>query len=383
MSVASTLERPAPIGEAPPPEPPIGILAEITHRCPLQCPYCSNPVELERPADELSADEWARVFREAAAMGALQVHVSGGEPLARRDAVEIVAAARDAGLYVNLITAAVTLTPERADALLAAGVDHVQVSLQDAEAEGCGRITGSPKAFERKLEAMRLVRERGVPLTLNAVVHRHNLDRVGAMIGVALEAGAGRIEIANTQYYGWALSNRAALMPTREQVERATETVEAARGRVAGRLQIDYVAPDYHAVLPKPCMGGWGREFLVVTPSGRVMPCHAAGSIPGLAFDTVRERPLADIWAASDAFQRFRGTGWMKDPCRACDRREEDWGGCRCQAMLIAGDPAAADPVCPLSPHHGLLRAKLDEALAVAARERTGPATEFRYRRYA
>ena len=347
-------------------EAPIGLLAEITHRCPLQCPYCSNPVELERPAGELTAGEWSRVFGEAAAMGVLQLHVSGGEPLARADAAEIVAGARAAGLYVNLITAAVTLTPERADALVAAGTDHVQISLQDADEAGCARITASPKAYSRKIEAAGLFAARGVPITLNAVVHRLNLDRVDRMIEVAMEIGASRIEIAHAQYYGWALRNRAALMPTRAQVDRATAIVEEAGERLAGRLAIDYVAPDYHAVLPKPCMGGWGREFLVVTPSGAVMPCHAAASIPGLRFESVRERGLAEIWRASDAFERYRGTAWMRDPCRSCDRREEDWGGCRCQALMMTGDAANADPVCALSPHHGALRAALDRALAEA-----------------
>ena len=368
---------PAPAPAAAP-EPPIGLLAEITHRCPLQCPYCSNPLELARPKAELGTEEWARVFAEAAAMGVLQLHVSGGEPLARPDAPRIVRAAREAGLYVNLITAAVTLDAARADALLEAGTDHVQISLQDAEAEGCARITGSARAFDRKLEAARLVVERGMPLTLNAVVHRLNLDRVERMIELALELGAGRIEIAHAQYYGWALRNRGALMPTRAQVAHATEVVEAARERLAGRLAIDYVAPDYHAVLPKPCMGGWGREFLVVAPDGAVLPCHAAATIPGMRFDSVRDRGLAEIWRGSEAFERHRGTGWMREPCRSCDRREEDWGGCRCQALLLTGDAANADPVCALSPHHAALRAELDAALSAAEAD----APPLAYRRY-
>ena len=382
MSDASTLERPASPTESPA-EPPIGLLAEITHRCPLQCPYCSNPVALEAPADELTLAEWSRCFDEAAALGILQLHVSGGEPLVRADAPEIVRAARKAGLYTNLITAAVNLSPARADALAEAGVDHVQVSLQDAEPAGCARITGAPKAFDRKLAAMRLVRERDIPLTLNAVVHRHNLGSVARMIDLAIEVGAHRIEIANTQYYGWALRNRSALMPTPEQVAEAGEVVERARTRLEGRLLIDYVAPDYHAVAPKPCMGGWGREFLVVAPGGAVMPCHAAASIPNLDFASVRERPLADIWHHSDAFERFRGTGWMRDPCRSCTHREEDWGGCRCQALMLTGDARNADPACALSPHHTRLRAELDGAVAAAIAEREGnEPTPFVYRRY-
>lgn len=373
MSDASTLERTdGAAGEAP---ILLGLLAEVTHRCPLQCPYCSNPVALDAPADELDAEEWARVFREAAALGALQLHLSGGEPLARRDIVEIVAAARAADLYINLITAAVNLTPARADALIAAGVDHVQISLQDATSEGCGRITNMRGAFEKKVAACGMVRERGVPLTLNAVVHRHNLGNVQRMIDLAVEVGAQRLEIANTQYYGWALANRGALMPSREQVERAGEVVDAAREELRGTLSIDYVAPDYYARYPKPCMGGWGREFLAVTPTGAVMPCHAAASIPDLRFESVRERSLADIWCRSDAFNRFRGTDWMREPCRSCDRREVDFGGCRCQAMMMTGAAENTDPVCALSPH----RIAIEQALADA---QSAPDTPFQWRRY-
>jgi len=375
MSDASTLERHS--GNAPESDTPLllGLLAEVTHRCPLQCPYCSNPVALERPKGELTAGEWGRVFREAAGLGALQLHLSGGEPLARPDIVDIVREARAADLYINLITAAVTLTPQRADALVEAGVDHVQVSLQDATAEGCGEITNMKGAYAKKVEACRLVTERGLPLTLNAVVHRRNLENVPLMIERALELGAHRLEIANTQYYGWALANRAALMPRPDQVERAGEVVEAARERLRGRLMIDYVAPDYYARYPKPCMGGWGREFLAVTPSGDVLPCHAAASIPELTFDNVRETPLATIWRAGSAFERFRGTDWMRSPCASCERREVDFGGCRCQAMMITGDAANTDPVCVKSPH----RAKLDAALGAALADAQAP---VRWRRY-
>jgi len=355
-------------------------LAEVTHRCPLQCPYCSNPVALEAPRGELSAAEWGRVFQEAAALGVVQLHLSGGEPLARPDIVEIAARARAAGLYVNLITAAVTLTEERLDALAAAGVDHVQISLQDADAEGCADITGAPKAFERKVAAARAVVARGLALTLNAVVHRLNLDRVDRMIELAVELRAQRLEVAHTQYYGWALRNRDALMPRREQVDAATRTVEAARERLRGVLAIDYVVPDYYARFPKPCMGGWGRQFLAVTPSGKVMPCHAAATIPGLRFDSVRERPLAEIWRASEAFERFRGTGWMRDPCRSCARKEADFGGCRCQAMLLTGDPANTDPACSLSPHHAAMRA-LAEDLDGGGQASAPPLAYRRYER--
>jgi pyrroloquinoline quinone biosynthesis protein E len=384
MSDASTLERRPEAANARPATLadgadaigiPIGLLAEITHRCPLQCPYCSNPVALEKPAGELSVADWARVFEEAAGLGIVQVHISGGEPLARRDVIEIAAAARAADLYVNLITAAVNLTPERADALVAAGVEHVQISLQDADEAGCSRITNYAKAFQRKIDAARLVVERGLPLTINAVMHRHNLDGAAEMIDLAVALGAHRLEIANTQYYGWGLLNRAALMPEPRQVAAATVVVEAARVRLAGKLIIDYVAPDYYARYPKPCMGGWGREIVVVTPSGRALPCHAAQTIPGLAFDNVTERSLDWIWRHSDAFNRYRGTGWMREPCRSCDLRQEDFGGCRCQAFMLTGDAGNADPVCHLSPHHGLVP-------RITAAEAEADAPEFVYRRY-
>jgi len=356
-------------------EIPLGLLAEVTHRCPLQCLYCSNPVALEKPAEELSAETWARVFEEAAALGIVQLHVSGGEPLARRDIVEIVRSASAAGLYVNLITAAMNLTPERADALVAAGVDHVQISLQDATREGVALIAKSEGAFEKKLAAARLVTERGLPLTINAVVHRQNLDRVERMIGIAEALGAHRLEIAHTQYYGWAYLNRSALMPERRQVEAATRSVTEAQERLRGRLLIDYVAPDYYAQYPKPCMGGWGRQFINVTPSGGVLPCHAAASIPGIAFENVRERSLDWIWHESPAFNRFRGTSWMPEPCRSCPRQDEDFGGCRCQAFLLTGDAANADPACTLSPHHGRIG---ELATAFSANGES----EFTYRRY-
>ena len=356
-------------------ETPMGLLAEITHRCPLQCIYCSNPIELERSAGELSTAEWTRVFEEAVAIGVVQVHVSGGEPLARRDVAEIVRGASAAGLYVNLITAAVNLTPERADALVEAGVDHVQISFQDASPEGIARITKYERALEKKTEAARLVIERGLPLTVNAVVHRQNLDRVEDLIALAVTLGAHRLEVAHTQYYGWAYANRDVLMPERRQVEAATEAVTRAQERLKGTLLIDYVVPDYYAQYPKPCMGGWGRQFMNVTPSGTVLPCHAAASIPGLTFDSVREHDLGWIWKNSAAFNRFRGTSWMPEPCRSCARREEDYGGCRCQAFLLTGNASATDPVCSLSPDH----ARVGD---LAAGFSTNESGEFVYRRY-
>ena len=331
---------------------PLGLLAELTHRCPLGCPYCSNPLALDKRSDELDAATWARVFREAAALGVLQVHLSGGEPAARRDLVEIVKAARDAGLYSNLITSAVGLTPQNLAALSDAGLDHVQISIQDSDEASANHIAGYEGASARKRALAKEVVSLGLPLTVNMVVHRANIGRIEPMVELALSLGATRVEIAHVQYYGWALKNRAALMPTREQVDEAVRQVELLRAKHQGRIVIDAVVPDYYARFPKPCVGGWGRRSLNVTPGGRVLPCHAAEVIPDLEFWNVREHSLADIWRSSPAFQAFRGTDWMQEPCRSCSRRDQDFGGCRCQAFLLTGDVRAADPVCHLSPHH-------------------------------
>lgn len=341
----------------PAPDAPLALLAELTHRCPLRCPYCSNPTALSGAGAELDTATWARVFQEAAALGCLQVHLSGGEPTARRDIVDLVAAASAAGLYTNLITAGVLVDAARLAAMAAAGLDHVQLSVQDAEAAPADRIGGYAGGHARKLAFAALVRAAGLPLTLNAVVHRQNLDRLPALIALAEALGAGRLEVAHVQYYGWALANRAALLPTRAQLDAATATVDAARARLRGRLVIDYVVPDYYAHRPKACMGGWGRRFLGVSPAGRILPCHAAESLPGMVFPNVRETSLAAAWQGAEAFQRFRGTGWMPAPCQGCARAEIDWGGCRCQAFALVGDAAATDPACALSPHHGLLAA--------------------------
>jgi PqqA peptide cyclase len=334
---------------------PLGLLAELTHRCPLGCPYCSNPRELEGRADELSTETWSRVLREAAALGVLQVHLSGGEPATRRDLEEIVSVAREAGLYTNLITSAIGLGPERLARLGAAGLDHVQLSVQDVDAANADRIAGYTGAHERKLAFAQSVTEQGLALTINAVIHRANIDSVAPLVELAVSLGAGRVEIAHAQYYGWALRNRRALMPTREQVDRAVREVEDLRARYAQRIVIDMVIPDYYARRPKPCMGGWGRRSLNVTPSGSVQPCHAAPTIPGLEFWSVRDHSLAEIWRESPAFQAYRGTAWMREPCRSCAMREADFGGCRCQAMALAGDAAATDPACELSPMHTLM----------------------------
>jgi PqqA peptide cyclase len=343
-------------------EPPLALLAELTHRCPLRCPYCSNPLELSRASAELDTASWTRVLGEAAALGVLQVHFSGGEPLVRRDLAEIVRHATEVGLYGNLITSGVNLDADRLAELVEAGLEHVQLSFQDVDSASGDRIAGFVGAQEAKRRAARLVREAGLPLTVNAVVHRQNLDRLGEIIEMAVQLGADRLEVAHVQYYGWALRNRAALLPTREQLAAATAIVEAARARLAGVLAIDYVVPDYYAHRPKACMGGWARRFLNVTPAGKVLPCHAAETLPGLEFPSVHEASLSEIWYRSAAFQRFRGTDWMPEPCRSCERREIDWGGCRCQAFALTGDAERTDPACALSPDHGLLAEALRDA---------------------
>lgn len=357
-------------------KPPLAMLAELTHRCPLQCPYCSNPLELTRRSDELDTEEWRDVFRQAAALGVLQVHLSGGEPTARKDLPTLVAAARDCGLYTNLITAGVLLTREGLFDLVQQGLDHVQLSIQDSEPANAERIGHLEGAHARKLTVAAWIREVGLPLTVNAVVHRQNLDHLDDIVALAHSLDAHRLEIAHVQYYGWALRNRAALMPTAEQVARAGAVAEAARKRLRGKMVIDYVVPDYHARRPKRCMDGWGNQFFAVTPRGHVLPCHAAETITGLAFSNLRERSLAWIWERDEAFNKFRGTGWMREPCRRCEFRERDLGGCRCQAFALAGDAAATDPVCEFSPHHEAL-----SALASAGPEAPRDTAPFVYRR--
>ena len=357
---------PASVAEAMAEVPvPMALLAELTHRCPLSCPYCSNPLELTRRSDELSAAEWADVFAQAARMGVLHVHLSGGEPAARRDLAEITGAAVEAGLYTNLITSGVGLTEARLGELAERGLDHVQLSVQGADAATADRVAGYRGGLETKLRVAGWVAQEGIPLTINAVMHRQNLDRLEATIEMAVRLGARRLEVAHTQYHGWAYLNRRALMPTHEQVRRAGAVVAAARERLADVLVIDYVTPDHLSKYPKPCMGGWARMGLCVKPEGKVLPCHAAETIAGLAFENVRDRPLDAIWSDGAAFTAFRGTGWMREPCASCDRRTRDWGGCRCQAFAWTGDAAATDPACSLAPTHAEMRqAALAEAEA-------------------
>lgn len=357
------------------PEPPLAVLLELTHRCPMRCAYCSNPLALEPASRELDTATWTRVIGEAADAGALQVHFSGGEPCARRDLEALVAAAEAAGLYGNLITSGVTLDRARIGRLKDAGLRHVQVSFQDTDPTGADRVGGLAGAHAKKLTTARQVVEAGLALTVNAVIQRGNIDRVDDFIDLALELGATRLEIANVQYYGWALANRAALLPARDQLMAMDAALRARLPGLRGRLVVDTVLPDYHARRPKACMGGWGRRFLNVTPSGRVLPCHAAETLPGLTFPTVFDGSLGALWEEAEAFRRFRGTDWMPEPCRSCDRREIDWGGCRCQALALAGDAAQADPVCELSPAHAAVT-------AIVATEAGTAVVPFRYRSF-
>ena len=339
---------------------PLALIAELTHRCPLHCTYCSNPLELASANSELSTEAWTNVLQQSGKLGMLHAHFTGGEPLARPDLVELIAAARAAGLYTNLITSGLGLAEDRLQQLVSAGLDHIQLSFQDSREDAANWISGA-RAHAHKIELARAIRRHKVAFTTNLVVHRQNLDHLEEMILFLEQLNPERIEIAHAQYYGWALANRAALLPTREQLDQATAIVAAAELRVAGRIRIDSVIPDYYARFPKACMGGWGRRLMLIAPTGKVLPCHAAEVIPGLRFENVTEKSLEWIWRDSPSFQKFRGEDWMPEPCRSCDRRTEDFGGCRCQAFLLAGDAAATDPACSLAPQHSIVEAALQE----------------------
>ena len=337
---------------------PYALLAEVTYRCPLHCPYCSNPTRHPAGA-ELTAEEWRRAIREAAALGVLQAGFSGGEPLLRADLASLVAEARGSGMYTNLITSGVGLDERRAAELRAAGLDSAQISFQADEAALADGIAGA-RAHQRKLEAARTVRAQGIALSVNVVLHRANLSRLRKIVAFAAALGTTHLELANTQYYGWGFLNRARLAPTRAQVDEARQIAAEEKRRHAGQMDIFYVLPDYYEQRPKPCMQGWGRRYLTVNPVGQVLPCPTASSIAGMRFDSVRDHSLAWIWNESESFNRFRGTTWMPEPCRSCPQREIDFGGCRCQAALLTGNAAATDPVCALSPD----RKSIDEFLA-------------------
>lgn len=346
-----------------PPGPPLWLLAELTYRCPLHCVFCFNPVDFAQTTVELDTEDWLRVLRQGRELGAVQCGLSGGEPLLRDDLEVIVAEAHRLGYYTNLLTSGVGLTVERAAALKAAGLDHVQLSFQDSTRE-MNDFLSHTKTFDLKSRVAKIVKDQGWPMVLNVVIHRFNIDHIDQIIGMAAEFGAEYVELANTQYYSWAYLNRDQLLPTREQLRRAEQVTDSWRARLGESMRIFFVAPDYHEGRPKRCVNGWGSMFLTVTPDGTALPCHTAKMLPGPAFPNVREHGLREIWFDSEGFNRYRGTGWMKEPCASCDQREVDLGGCRCQAYLIAQDAAAADPVCAKSPHH----ARVVEAVAQAER---------------
>jgi PqqA peptide cyclase len=354
-------------------ERPYTLVAELTYHCPLRCVYCSNPVRIERRGADLDTDTWRRVFREAAELGVVQVNLSGGEPLLRGDLEALVAEAQSLELYTSLITSGVPLERDRLAALAERGLDALQLSFQDDRPVEASRIAGV-EALEQKLRVAEWARELELPLTVNVVLQRGNIERVPEIVALAERLGAERLELANTTYLGWALVNRDQLVPSHSAIQSAREAARAATERLRGRMEILFVLPDYHTDLPRPCMGGWARSILVVAPDGLVLPCHQARTIAGLAFWSVRERGLAEIWSDSPGFRAFRGEDWMQEPCRSCERRAIDFGGCRCQAFHLLGDPAATDPACRLSPRHGIV---------VAARERASlpAAGELTYRR--
>jgi len=353
---------------------PLAVLCELTHRCPLRCPYCSNPLMLEEAANELTTEQWRSVLEQAAGMGVLQVHFSGGEPAVRKDLETLIGTASEYGLYGNLITSAMLMDAARVARFAAAGLAHMQISIQDAHEQSANTIAGCRDAFAHKFKIAAAARANGLSVTVNAPLHRMNIGKLESIIGLALEMGASRLEAAHVQYYGWAYHNRAALMPTLEQVRQASRVIERARARLKGAMTIDYVPPDYYARRPKACMGGWGRQFLNITPSGKVLPCHAAESLTTLRFDNVKTRSLKDIWMYSEAFEKYRGSDWMPAQCQHCERRETDWGGCRCQAFAITGDADNMDPACEFSPHHDLFAQLADH-------DSSGDGAMFDYRR--
>jgi len=347
---------------------PLWLLAELTYACPLQCPYCSNPVDFANHRRELDTQTWIRVLREARALGAAQLGFSGGEPVVRRDLEELIAEARRLGYYSNLITSGVGLEPARIAAFREAGLDHIQVSFQASTQELNDLLAGT-QAFEHKLAIARAVKENGFPMVLCFVMHRDNIDSIGDVLELAGSLEADFVELATTQYYGWAYLNRDRLMPRRDQLERGEAVAHQYQERWKDRMKIYYVVPDYYEERPKPCMNGWGKLFLTIAPDGTALPCHSARMLPGIQFPNVANESVEQIWKHSDAFNRFRGYDWMREPCRSCPEREQDFGGCRCQAYMLTGDAANADPVCSKSPHH-------DEVLAVLERANQGPASE-------
>ncbi|MDM0103488.1 pyrroloquinoline quinone biosynthesis protein PqqE [Variovorax sp. J22R24] len=343
------------------PGPPLWLLAELTYRCPLHCVFCYNPIDFARQEAELSTEDWLRVLRQGRELGAVQLGLSGGEPLVRDDLEAITAEAHRLGYYTNLLTSGVGLTAARAAALKAAGLDHVQLSFQDSTKE-MNDFLSHTKTFELKSRVAKIIKDQGWPMVMNVVIHRMNIDHIDRIIGMAAELGAEYLELANTQYYSWAFLNRDYLLPTHAQLQQAERTTDAWRARMGERMRIFFVAPDYHEGTPKRCVNGWGSTFLNVTPDGTALPCHTAKMLPGLSFPNVRDQGLREIWFDSEGFNRYRGTGWMKEPCASCEFREQDLGGCRCQAYMLANDPAVADPACVKSPHHHLVKEAVERA---------------------
>jgi len=346
------------------PGPPLWLLAELTYRCPLQCPYCSNPLDFARSHEELSTAEWIEVFRQAREMGAAQLGFSGGEPLVRQDLAELIEAARGLGYYTNLITSGIGLTEEKIASFAEAGLDHIQISFQAADEEVNNLLAGSKKAFAHKLEMARAVKKHGYPMVLNFVTHRHNIDNIDQIIRLCIELEADFVELATCQFYGWAELNRAGLLPSKEQLIRAERITNEWRDKLAAEnhpCKLIFVTPDYYEERPKACMNGWGNLFLDITPDGTALPCHSARQLP-VEFPNVREHSIEHIWRHSFGFNKFRGYDWMPEPCRSCDEKERDFGGCRCQAFMLTGDAANADPVCSKSAHHGKILAARDQA---------------------
>ncbi len=345
---------------SPRPAPPLWLLAELTYRCPLHCAFCYNPVDFARHSRELETEQWVRVLREARALGAVQCGFSGGEPLLREDLEVLVSEARGLGYYTNLITSGVGLNEARAQRLKAAGLDHIQLSFQDSTREVNDLLTNT-HTWQLKHRVAALIKQHGWPMVVNVVIHRLNIDHIGRIIEMAHELGAEYLELANTQYYSWAHVNRDQWLPTRAQLQEAEAETDRWRSTLGDKMRIFFVSPDYHEAKPKKCMNGWGNVFLTIAPDGVALPCHTARMLPGLAFENVLDRSIEQIWYESAGFNRYRGTGWMKEPCSSCPDKEKDLGGCRCQAYLLAQDAEAADPVCPKSPHHGLVQAALEQ----------------------
>ncbi|WP_412034005.1 pyrroloquinoline quinone biosynthesis protein PqqE [Rahnella victoriana] len=345
-------------------KPPLWLLAELTYRCPLQCPYCSNPLDFAKQEKELTTAQWIKVFEEAREMGAVQIGFSGGEPLVRKDLPELIRAARDLGFYTNLITSGIGLTEKKIDAFADAGLDHIQISFQASDETLNAALAGNAKAFRQKLEMAKAVKAHGYPMVLNFVLHRHNIDQIDKIIDLSIELEADDVELATCQFYGWAQLNREGLLPTREQIARAEDVVHQYREKMAGTgnlANLLFVTPDYYEERPKGCMGGWGAIFLSVTPEGMALPCHSARQLP-VEFPSVLENTLQEIWYDSFGFNKYRGFDWMPEPCRSCSEKEKDFGGCRCQAFMLTGNADNADPVCSKSEHHGKILAAREQA---------------------